>query len=100
MTQYGLDPIDDEGEMSRCAPDVDTIKIEWDKDSLTRNTFPTDKRSRSSSHSGLREASPLSISLSSQRIARSTALFSSRKKEQGAERLEGPRNISPSSVLD
>lgn len=30
MTHYGIDPIDDEGKMSRRAPDVDTIKIERD----------------------------------------------------------------------
>lgn len=35
MTHYGLNPIDDEGKIPRCAPDADTIEIEWDKDSLT-----------------------------------------------------------------
>jgi len=35
MTHYDLDAIGGEGKMSRCAPDVDTIEIEWDKDSLT-----------------------------------------------------------------
>lgn len=78
MTHYGIDPIDDEGEMSRCAPDADTIKIEWDKDSLTQNTFPTDKRSRCSSrYKSKRESSSFLPPFSDQ------AARSNRQPERG-----------------